>query len=161
MAKQISNHAAAAKLIRAELKKNGVNGKVRATASSIYVTLIDVTPTVADQVRAYASQYQYGRYDGMTDCYEMSNSRKDIPQVQFVIVQVEFSDSVKAAAWAFACDYYGLDDAPEDHKKAGSYRFEDRGIYGDSLIWEQLTSKRHPEFWRTLKPRVTLSALAA
>lgn len=41
---------------------------------------------VLKQAEAIASKYQYGRFDGMTDCYEYTNTRKDIPQAKYVHV---------------------------------------------------------------------------
>jgi len=39
-----------------------------------------------DAARDIVSKYQYGHFDGMTDYYEHSNGRSDIPQVKYVTV---------------------------------------------------------------------------
>lgn len=38
------------------------------------------------KAREIVGKYQYGRFDGMTDSYEYTNSRKDIPQAKYVHV---------------------------------------------------------------------------
>lgn len=105
MTKQLSNHAAAAKLIRAELKKHGIKGKVRtrsyAGGSSIDIDVIDQLPATVRQIEEFAGQFEYGHFDGMTDCYEYSNIRNDIPQVSFVFVRNEWSEEKKADAWNY------------------------------------------------------------
>jgi hypothetical protein len=41
---------------------------------------------VLKQAHEMARKYQYGRFDGMTDCYEYTNGSKDIPQAKYVHV---------------------------------------------------------------------------
>lgn len=98
----ISNHAAAAKQVRAFVKKLGLKGRVTGSAASmtdsVRVVLEDATPSQVDQVKEFANQYQYGHFDGMCDSYEYSNNRDDIPQVKFVFVRSDYSDGMKQKA---------------------------------------------------------------
>lgn len=99
--KQKSTHAAAAAQIRAEMKRLGLTGTVRSYSysggNSVHIT---VTCTGADMLEkfsaleTFASQYQYGHFDGMVDLYEYSNRRDDLPQVKFVIVSLEYPDAI-------------------------------------------------------------------
>ena len=81
MAKQLSTHAAAAKMIRQHLKAIGVTGKVKASSysmgSSVRVEVSDITPAVRKELQAFVDQFQYGHFDGMNDYYEISNSRDE------------------------------------------------------------------------------------
>lgn len=43
-------------------------------------------PTKAE-VQPLVKQYEQGHFDGMTDSYEYSNYRKDIPQVKFLFLE--------------------------------------------------------------------------
>ena len=87
----LSNQAQAAKLIRAELKKAFPGVKFSVTSNgysmgdSVYVDWTD-GPT-RDQVHSIAGKYQEGHFDGMTDSYDYTNRRTDIPQTMFVIIQ--------------------------------------------------------------------------
>ena len=43
----------------------------------------DVSESVFQQIESLVGEYQYGSFDGMTDSYEYSNNRDDIPQVKY------------------------------------------------------------------------------
>lgn len=162
MTKQLSQHAAAAKAIRAELKKNGIKASVRASSASmtsaVRVELIDELPATVEQIDAFASQFQYGHFDGMTDCYEYSNSRDDIPQVKHVFVNVSFSDEIRQAAWDYArATYAELADAPESRHEAHTVRICD--MWGDMFLNQILHGRENicggRTFWTDHKPRVS------
>jgi hypothetical protein len=157
MTKQLSNHAAAAKQIRAELKKHNINAVVRADGkgtSSVDVYLVDALPATVEQVRAFARQYQYGHFDGMQDLYEYSNRRDDLPQVRFVTVHNRHSDEVRQAAWDYLrAEFAGFEDAPAEQYKAAGFNHASWGAFGDVLLWRVLTGQLG-HFWRQIKPRV-------
>ena len=98
----ISNHAAAAKAVRAFMKKQGIKGTVKAArgagTSSIRVSLTNGTPTDTATVTEFAKQYQYGHFDGMYDSYEFSNCREELPQVKYVFVEADFDKETKQKA---------------------------------------------------------------
>jgi hypothetical protein len=145
MTKTTSTHAAAAKAIRAELKKNGIKASVRSESysmgNSVNVTINqDVTPTARKEIEAFCNRFQYGHFDGMTDCYEYSNSNKEIPQVKFVFVRVEYSDEIKQAAADYIANISGIEEHEQDR-----YAFMAlNGSWGD--------------FWTAHKPRIRAAA---
>ena len=160
MSKELSNHAHAAKLIRTELKKHGIKGRVRARSyaggSSVDVYLTDELPATAKKVDEFASQFQYGHFDGMQDMYVISNRNTDLPQVQFVMVQNEFSDEMRQAAWDYArATYADAAEGPEDVREAHNFRvgemwgdmFVNRILHGHERIYGAQT------FWTLNKPR--------
>jgi hypothetical protein len=109
--KSASRHAAVAALIRAKLKKHGIPGSVRSKSysggESVTVSIdSDILPATRKAIEAFAHGFQYGHFDGMTDSYEYSNSREDVPQVRFVFVNVNYSDALVAAAKEYAGDAY-------------------------------------------------------
>lgn len=116
--KAISSHAAAAKAIRAELKAKfpGVAFRVRSESYSMGDSInISWTDGPTDKrVDEIVMRYQYGHFDGMTDCYELSNINKDIPQVKFVFTRREYSEEVEAAERAAfnAENWHGNDGKP-------------------------------------------------
>ena len=109
----MSNHAAAAKQIRAFVKKLGLKASVRGEAASmtdsVRVVLKNATPAQIQKVKDFANQYQYGHFDGMTDYYEYSNSREDIPQVKFVFVRSDYSDDMKQKALDAITNHFNLE----------------------------------------------------
>ena len=116
-----SNQALAAKMIREYMKKHGIKGAVTskgyAHGSSVSIYTNDTRPQIAKELRGYAKQFEYGHFDGMTDCYEMSNVRSDLPQVQFVTVNNDMTLTFRAKVHAFAERFYGLGDAATDTRK--------------------------------------------
>lgn len=142
MSKQISDHAAAAKMIRAELKKNGIAATVRARSysggSSVDVTITeDVLPATKHAVEEFCSRFQQGHFDGMTDSYDYSNRRDDLPQVRFVFVRVDYSDELRTAAREYVAAINGIDEWQRD-------QYVNLVIAGR---WDD------GEFWLSRKPR--------
>lgn len=96
-----TTHAAAAKAIRQDLKKAfpsvtfKVTGKAFSMGDAVDVRWVD-GPT-SDDVNALIRKYRYGHFDGSIDCYEMSNKRRDIPQVKYVQTDRLTSEEVIAA----------------------------------------------------------------
>lgn len=54
-------------------------------------------PTVKE-VEAITDKYQYGHFNGMDDIYEYSNTRKDIPQVKYVLAHRDICSNEELAA---------------------------------------------------------------
>ncbi len=100
--KTTSNHAQAAKEIRKELKQNfptinfSVTSQRYSGGSSVHVSW-ENGPTSA-MVNAIISKYQYGSFDAMEDMYRVTNSRKDLPQVQYVHSYRRITDDIKKKA---------------------------------------------------------------
>lgn len=94
MSNPTSTHAAAAKVLRQDLKrvfpdrKFLVRSKSYSGGSSITALCpADLSQSDIGRIKAMAGRYQYGHFDGMTDSYEMSNTDDNLPQVKFVFVQ--------------------------------------------------------------------------
>ena len=142
-----TTHAAAAKIIRKELKKHGIQGSVRSSSysngSSIQVTLIDPLPATLKAVREFASDFQYGSFNGMEDIYEFTNNRRDIPQVKYVLVNAEYSDDLLEAAEALA-------------KRVNHFSVNRHIINRYTILaGDTLEGKK---FWRSRKPRQKIAA---
>lgn len=95
--------ALAAKAIKTELKAAFPKVKFSVTSdnfsggNSVRISWVD-GPTY-DLVAAITKKYQYGHFDGMTDSYEYSNNRDDIPQAKFVQNQRTVSEQRKNEIW--------------------------------------------------------------
>jgi len=103
--KQISDHAHAAKLIRAYCKKLGIKCTARSSiysmGSSVHAEVFNQPPQTYKKIKEYCDQFQQGHFDGMQDMYEYSNSRDDIPQVKYSFINNKFDDDFKQLAWDF------------------------------------------------------------
>lgn len=128
MKKQPSNHALAAKAIRQEVKQAFPLVAFRIKSRSFSGgSAIDVEWTngpTSDTVTKLVSKYQYGHFDVMTDCYDITNSRNDIPQVKYVQIRREVSEDIKQAIFEKCRETYGgwenltsMDEISEELKK--------------------------------------------
>lgn len=99
-----STVAQCAAAIKAELKsafpsvKFSVRSESFSGGNSVDISWID--GVTDEQVRAITDKYQFGHFDGITDCYEYSNKRNDIPQAKFVQTARLYSAESKAQAAA-------------------------------------------------------------
>jgi hypothetical protein len=114
-----SNHAAAAAMIRANLKKHGIKATVHskdfAGGNSIDVRIAqDLTPAALKEINAYCGQFEYGSFDGMEDIYRYTNHRDDLPQVKYLHVYVDYSDAIRAEAAAYIANIEGLNEYERD-----------------------------------------------
>jgi len=106
----LSSQAQVAKLCRQYLKAKGISCRARSDSfsmgNSVDVTVFDLPPNLMSEIESELGQYQYGHFDGMTDMYENSNYRDDIPQTKYLNVRNEFSATIKQAAWTFIRVHY-------------------------------------------------------
>jgi hypothetical protein len=117
--KTLSTAANAAAAIRGELKEAFPGIKFSVTSSnysmgnSVRIDWEDGPTT--EMVRDITDKYQQGRFDGMTDMYEYSNDRDDIPQAKYVQVSRFMSEATRAAVEAGVSEAYATD---ADHEKS-------------------------------------------
>jgi hypothetical protein len=149
--KKISDHAAVAKLLKAFCKTKGVKIRVRSEAysggTSVTVNMVDQSPATLEEIKSEASQYKYGHFDGMTDSYEYSNSRKDIPQVKFLFVENRMSDEMRAKIYHYCkSNFAGMEEAPADHTEANHFYNKAYDCHADSLMW-RIFNGCDGDFW--------------
>lgn len=110
----MSTHAEAAKSVKTELKKAfpnvkfKVSSKTYSSGNSLRASWVDGPTT--KEVNKIMDKYQYGHFDGMTDCYDMTNCRNDIPQVKYVFVDREISEPVNESVFQMLQQSYNLFD---------------------------------------------------
>jgi hypothetical protein len=96
--RELSQQAQAAKLIRKELKAAfpGIKFSVTSEGYSMgdNVNISWTNGPTCSQVKEISDKYQYGHFDGMTDCYEYSNNRNDLPQSKFVFTNREITKDI-------------------------------------------------------------------
>lgn len=164
--RELTPWAHAAKLIRQELKKNGIQAKVcsksYAGGCSVDVYLNNELPATVEKVEEFVGQFQYGSFDGMIDLYEYTNTRDDIPQVKYAFVSNRWSDDWKQAAWDWIRKTFAdvPEDAEEDFKQAHKYHVMDS--WGDQIIHRALSGGKYTQicrmFWQAHKPRERVAA---
>lgn len=116
---QTSSHAGAAAAIKVELKaafpgiKFSVTSDSFSMGDSVHIGWTD-GPT-SNEVENISKKYQYGHFDGMTDMYESSNSRDDIPQSKYVSASRSISDELEAILLPDAEKYFNADNYSSVH----------------------------------------------
>lgn len=119
-----SSHASAAKMLKAELSKAFPGIKFSVTSSSysggdsLRVHYEDgPSPRIVEEI---SGKYQAGHFDGMTDMYEYSNTREDIPQTKFVFVERKMSKETRATIDAAYLEKFGV--ANDDYGDRTAHR---------------------------------------
>jgi len=144
MGNKISRQAAAAKMIRAYMKENGIAGSVRSQGysmgSSINVNVQDLNPMQYEALNSYGRQFEYGSFNGMEDIYEYNNVNDNIPQVSYVFVNNKMSDELGQAIYDFIKGLYvGMEDAPASYKDSGSFYNQRFNDYANRLVYQLFT----------------------
>lgn len=98
----------AAKEIRKVLKTAFPTTKFSVTSSRGSAVRINWTngPT-SELVELQVSKFEMGHFDGMTDCYDYSNRRDDIPQARYVFCNREIDQDIFNKAFELTKDYFG------------------------------------------------------
>ena len=154
MKKERSQHAQVASLAKKFCKGMGIAVKASSDSysggSSVRVVMHDQPPAIYKAIRAELSKYEYGRFDGMRDIYEYTNSRDDIPQVRFLFVDNEISDTMRQKAWDFLKDTMaGYENAPIEYDP--NWRTDRE--YASTEVYRLFTgaySNLSERFWSTI-----------
>lgn len=107
MARQMSEHAAAAKMIRTALKAEGIlYTSVRSSSfsmgDSVDVRVLDCTPDQVKRAEEICDRHQAGDFNGMEDMYEYRSDRDpSIPTSKYVTLNRDYSDAMKQKAWNY------------------------------------------------------------
>ena len=109
--KELTEAARCAKEVRKILKEKFKTTKFSVRSSnfsmgnSVHVDWTD-GPT-EDEVKELIGHFQYGHFDGMTDMYEYSNTKDDIPQTKYLTCSRSLSEEqVKKAAEKYKQECY-------------------------------------------------------
>tara|TARA_R100001163_G_C4966498_1_gene128165 strand:- start:44 stop:508 length:465 start_codon:yes stop_codon:yes gene_type:complete len=147
-----STHAQASKLIKQELKEKFPNTKFSVTseifAGGNAVRVEWVEGAKEDDVREITNKYEYGRFNGMEDIYEITNRREDIPQVKYITLKREISAKTTAKVIEKINKDFGLDIAfkiePSSWRKnwdniiIEDYFIKDMNCYSTHFVYRQL-----------------------
>lgn len=166
--KQLSRQAQVAKIIREHLKSIGIKGSVTSESFSmgnaVDVNVTDIDPQTLKKLKDFCEPYEYGTFDGMTDCQGYKNQGLGIPQTKYLHVNVSFTGGMYQAAWeAIRSHYAEFNDTPERYKDAVNIRVEQEYVgvlvyqflNGSTLLYAEQSKK----FWEDLKPKAQVIPL--
>lgn len=141
--RELTTAAKAAKMVREELKKTfpGIKFQVKSSnfAGGNAVDVFWKDGPKQSEVDKIIKKYQYGHFDGMTDSYEYSNTRSDIPQARFVHSSRHMSDEMSKKIDAGFKEKYGID--LNDETACYKMFFESSGL----IRWREFQTGRYLE----------------
>lgn len=139
--------AQAAALIRKEIKQAFPAVKARVTSSNfaggnaVDIKLEDQTKPVYDAIKEICSKYQYGSFDGMTDSYNYTNSRQDIPQAKYVHVSNNMTDEKRQEVYTeMRNKWAGGSDLPEKYEDGRNMPFHHTWV--SDFVWQIFNEAR-------------------
>ena len=147
--------ARAASEIRKTLKANGiaatVKSKTYSMGDSVNVYVTDQTPWAIAAIKSALDKYEYGTFDGMTDCAGFKNSDFDGPQVKHLFINNDMSDTVRDQIWEYLkATYTAYENAPAEYE----YNFRDGDSEYADRVMRQVFCNNYgfDDFWK--KPRI-------
>jgi hypothetical protein len=93
-------------IVKAELKSEFPGVKFSVTSDYNAVRVSWTNGPSHKKVDEITSKYKMGHFDGMTDSYEYTNRRHDIPQVSYVFLNRDISDDVYQTKFEEYKNYY-------------------------------------------------------
>lgn len=103
--------------IKAELKTAFPKVKFSVTSDYNSCRIYWENGVTVAMVEEITSKYKMGHFDGMTDSYEYSNRRDDVPQVSYIFLNRTISEEIYESKFKDYKEYYsvwkdltGLDD---------------------------------------------------
>ena len=129
-----STPAEAAKQIRKKLREAGIEARVTSQSrgtSSVRVQMWNQPPERARKAERIAGEHRMGRFDGMTDSYDVDNARSDLPQARYVHIDNTPSEEMNEEIRTYAKERHG-----EDSQFALHRIYTGQSPYG-TRFWEQ------------------------
>ncbi len=150
MKMQKSRAAQAAQQIRSQLKTTGLKCRVTCEnysgGNSVRVEIYDAKPEVCKLVNMLVDKYVYGRFDGMTDCYEYTSRNDDLPQVKYGFVENELSDELRQEIYDHVRHHWvSGDQLPASYKDGCNIPFHNAWV--SDFVW-RLFREENSTFWR-------------
>lgn len=140
MKKEKSPAAQVAAAIKKYVKSLGVECRVSSSyfsmGNSVDIYIEDQPPEMVAKIKEFASQYQYGSFNGYEDLYEYTNKRNDIPQAKYVTVNNRMSDKLAQAIYEYVLkNYSGMEGAPDNYKDGCNFRNVNFNDYASGLVY--------------------------
>lgn len=111
---------------------------------SVRVKTLNANQKQRAEIDKYCDQFQRGHFDGMTDLYEYSNRRDDIPQTKYMFCEYSYSDDIQQAAYEWVRDNFAdseeLAQLPPDYKNPANNHLRIYGEFVSTQVFRALGS---------------------
>jgi len=98
MTKQVSKQAQVAKLLKQKGKELGLTLSAKsqsfAGGNSVDVDVSKGSDQAIKDLNDYSKQFVYGKFDGMTDYYDITNYNENIPQTKYLSIRDERAQNI-------------------------------------------------------------------
>lgn len=98
MPKKISKYAQVAKLLKQKGKELGLTLSAKsqsfAGGNSVDVDVSKGSDQAIKDLNDYSKQFVYGKFDGMTDYYDITNYNENIPQTKYLSIRDERASTI-------------------------------------------------------------------
>ena len=98
MTKQVSKQAQVAKLLKQKGKELGLTLSAKsqsfAGGNSVDVDVSKGSDQAIKDLNDYSKQFVYGKFDGMTDYYDINNYNENIPQTKYLSIRDERAQNI-------------------------------------------------------------------
>jgi len=158
--RRLSEAAQVAKLCKAYLKNKNIKCNTRSSnfagGDSVNIEVTDLSPAELEEIKKEFSKYEYGTFDGMTDCYEMTNVNRSIPQTKYLFIKNKISDEMSEKIKKYIAGKEGIK-TEEDIAKADERLYlKGRGIYSLADYVNSIFYNHEPsDFWENEKKEDT------
>ena len=154
---KMSDHAAAAVIIRTLLKKEGIAARVRSEiggyTDSVSIETTDADPFQTDKIAKISSFFKAGHFDGMRDIYEDKPEAErlaGVPSVYYVFHSNENSDELRNRAFEFVKNRFaeGTDEADLKHFTKRILNADEGECRGDGMardFWNAVLKEKYSQ----------------
>jgi hypothetical protein len=115
-------HIKVARIIRKDLKAQGISAKVTSTytttGSSVEIRTEDLSPHTLETLRDRCNKYKAGKFNVETECYEY-NRNPDLQQIEHIFIVNRTSSALEEKAYLYMKKTFaGLEDLPCSYEEA-------------------------------------------
>ena len=96
--RKLSEAAQVNKLLKKKAKELGLtvtgSSKNYSIGDHVKINVLKGSDNAFKLLKEYSYKFEYGKFDGMNDIYEITNNRDDIPQTKYLFIQDERANQI-------------------------------------------------------------------
>jgi len=147
--KQLSNQAQVAKLLKKKAQELGITVKSCKSSSfaggdSVHLRFIAGSDDAVKQLNDYSHQFKQGHFDGMSDIYEYSNNRDDIPQTKYLFLNDDRADNILGDLAHYKTSWFA--NGEEVNFAQFMYRLRDQSDDWQQVLRDLVNHKKNIDF---------------
>lgn len=147
--RKISEYAQVAKLLKKKAKELGINvtrsrSKSFAGGDSVSLRFDSGSDDAVKQLEDYSHQFKQGHFDGMSDIYEYSNSRDDVPQTKYLFLEDDRADKILGDLAHYKTSWFA--NGEEVNFAQFMYRLREQSDDWQKVLQNLANGQKHTDF---------------